>query len=100
MSAPHNKREVRCFLGRLDYISMIISHMSATCEPNFKLFRKDQEIEWNSDCQKAFEKTKHYLQEPPILIPPVPGKPLIMYLTVLEESMGSVLGKHGEPGQK
>lgn len=66
--------------------------MTATCEPIFKLHQKAQAIKWNSDCQQAFENIKGYLQEPPILIPPIPGKPLFMYLTVLKGSMGCVLG--------
>ncbi|XP_050897104.1 uncharacterized protein LOC127103913 [Lathyrus oleraceus] len=41
-----------------------------------------------------------YLHEPPILMPPVPGKPLIMYLTFLEGSMECVLGQHDETGIK
>jgi len=100
MPAPRTEREVRGFLGRLNYISRFISHMTATCEPIFKLLRKDQAVEWNSDCQNAFEKIRQYLQEPPILIPPVPGKPLIMYMIVLEGSMGCVLGQHDETGRK
>ncbi|GAU10388.1 hypothetical protein TSUD_420560, partial [Trifolium subterraneum] len=52
------------------------------------------------DCQKAFDSIKEYLMEPPILIPPVEGRPLIMYLTVLEESMGCVLGQQDETGRK
>ena len=55
---------------------------------------------WNGDCQAAFETIKQYLQEPPILIPPVPGRPLIMYLIVLEGSMKFVLGKHDETSKK
>jgi hypothetical protein len=43
---------------------------------------------WNDECQEAFDKIKKYLQEPPILIPPVEGRPLIMYLIVLENSIG------------
>ncbi|RDX64237.1 hypothetical protein CR513_57226, partial [Mucuna pruriens] len=35
---------------------------------------------------------KQYLEKPPVLVPIVPGKPLILYLTLLEESMGCVLG--------
>ncbi|WJX13071.1 hypothetical protein P8452_03506 [Trifolium repens] len=100
MSAPRTEKEVRGFLGRLNYISRFISHLTTTCEPIFKLLRKDQAIIWNENCQGAFEKSKQYLQEPPILIPPVPGKPLIMYLTVLDESMGCVLGQHDETGRK
>ncbi|XP_050916156.1 uncharacterized protein LOC127131270, partial [Lathyrus oleraceus] len=100
MPAPCTEREVRGFLGRLNYISRFISHMTATCEPIFKLLRKDQAVEWNSDCQMAFERVGQYLQEPPILIPPVQGRPLFMYLTVLEKSMGCVLGQHDETGRK
>lgn len=55
---------------------------------------------WNNDCQAAFDKIKKYLQEPLILIPLVPGRPLIMYLTVFDESMGCVLGQHDDKGKK
>lgn len=74
--------------------------MTTTCEPIFKLFQKDQAIEWNSDSQKYFEKIINYLQEPPILIPRVQGKSLFMYLIVLEESKGCALGQYDEIGRK
>ncbi|XP_058725708.1 uncharacterized protein LOC131597002, partial [Vicia villosa] len=100
MPAPKNEKEVRGFLGRLNYIARFISHLTDTCEPIFKLLRKNQDIRWDDHCQEAFEKIKQYLQEPPILMPPVPGRPLLMYLTVLEGSMGCVLGQHDESGRK
>ena len=55
---------------------------------------------WTEDCQRAFDSIKEYLLEPPILIPPVEGRPLIMYLTILEDSMGCVLGQQDETGRK
>src|SRR3954470_15950016 len=100
MPAPKNEKEVRGFLGRLNYIARFISHLTDTCEPIFKLLRKNQDVRWDDHCQEAFEKIKQYLQEPPILMPPVPGRPLLMYLTVLEGSMGCVLGQHDESGRK
>jgi len=100
MPAPKTEKQVRGFLGRLNYISRFISHMTATCGPIFKLLRKGQGIVWTDDCQKAFDNIKEYLLEPPILIPPVEGRPLIMYLTVLDDSMGSVLGQQDETGKK
>jgi hypothetical protein len=100
MPAPQTEKQVRGFLGRLNYISRFISHMTATCGPIFKLLRKNQEIVWTEDCQRAFDSIKNYLIEPPILIPPVEGRPLIMYLTVLEDSMGCVLGQQDETGRK
>ena len=98
MPVPETEKQVRGFLGRLNYIARFISHLTSTCEPLFKLLRKDQAIVWNDDCQKAFDKVKEYLQEPPILMPPVLGRPLIMYLTVLDNSMGCVLGQHDVSG--
>ncbi|XP_058727787.1 uncharacterized protein LOC131599463 [Vicia villosa] len=100
MPAPKTEKQVRGFLGRLNYISRFISQMTATCGPIFKLLRKDQGVVWTEDCQKAFDSIKEYLLEPPILIPPVEGRPLIMYLTVLEESMGCMLGQQDETGKK
>ncbi|XP_039688680.1 uncharacterized protein [Medicago truncatula] len=100
MPAPKTEKQVRGFLGRLNYISRFISHMTATCGPIFKLLRKDQGIVWTEDCQKAFDSIKGYLLEPPILVPPVEGRPLIMYLTVLDDSMGCVLGQQDETGKK
>ena len=79
MPTPKTEKEVRGFLGRLNYIARFISHLTATCEPIFKLLKKDQVVEWNDDCQAAFERIKEYLQEPPIFTPLVKGRPLIMY---------------------
>ena len=100
MTSPRTEKEVRGFLGRLNYIAKFISHLTATCEPIFKLLKKDQVVKWNDECQTAFERIKEYLQEPPILMPPVEGRPLILYLIVLDNSMGCVLGQHDESGRK
>ena len=100
MPHPRTEKEVRGFLGRLNYIARFISQLTTTCELIFKLLRKNHVVEWNEDCQIAFNKIKQYLREPPILRPPVPERPLILYLTVLDGSMGCVLGQHDETGRK
>ena len=38
--APGTEKEVIGFLGRLNYIARFISHLTATCEPLFKLLKK------------------------------------------------------------
>ena len=100
MSAPNTEKEVRGFLGRLNYIARFISQLTSTCDPIFRLLRKNQVVEWNEDCQAAFDRIKQYLQDPPVLRSPVSGRPLILYLTMLDESMGYVLGQHDETGKK
>ena len=88
MSAPRTEKEVRSFLGFLNYISRFISHLNSTYKPIFKLLKKDLVVKWNDEFQTGFERIKEYLQEPPILMPPIEGRPLILYLTVLDNSMG------------
>ena len=74
--------------------------MTAKCNPIFKMLRKHNSSEWDEECQEAFDKMKEYLTNPPVLVPSVPGKPLILYLIVHEKSMGCVLGQHDETGRK
>jgi ribonuclease HI len=100
MPPPKNQKEVRGFLGRLNYIGRFISQLTSTCEPIFKLLRKGQPCEWNEECQAAFDKIKEYLKSPPVLMPPVPNRPLLLYVTVHEESMGALLAQHDDTGKK
>jgi hypothetical protein len=72
MPAPKTEKEIRSFLGRINYIARFIAQLTATCEPLFTLLRKNVKIEWTEHCQKAFDKIKEYLLSPPILVPPTP----------------------------
>ncbi|XP_052479545.1 uncharacterized protein LOC128034747 [Gossypium raimondii] len=62
--------------------------------------KKHNPGEWNEEYQKAFDKIKQYLANTPVLSPPSSDRPLILYLTVFENSMGCVLGQHDETGKK
>ena len=97
---PRTQKEVKSFMGRLNYIAQFISQMTTKCDPIIKKLRKHNSGEWDEECQVAFDKVKEYLTNPPVLVPPIQGKPLILYLTVHEKSMGCVLGQHDETGRK
>ena len=58
MPAPRTEREIRGFLGRLQYISRFIARLTDIYEPIFRLLRKNRPTVWNDDCQHAFEKIK------------------------------------------
>jgi hypothetical protein len=100
MPAPKTEKEVKSFLGRLNYIARFISQLTVTCEPIFCLPRKKNPGVWDNDCQETFDKIKRYLQNPPLLIPQTLGRPLILYLIVTETAMGYVLGQHDESRRK
>ena len=97
---PKTRKEVMSFLGRLNYISRFIAQSTVVCEPIFKLLKKDAPTKWTEECQTAFDAIKNYLSNPPVLVPPLEGSPLLLYLSVSDSVFGCVLGQHDETGKK
>ena len=91
MKPPRTDKEIQGFLGRIQYISRFIAQLTMTCEPIFWLLKKEVPTVWNEQCQEAFEKIKNYLIKPPTLVPLVPKKPLLLYLTTTDIAMGTLL---------
>ena len=87
-------------MEKLNYIAQFISQIIAKCDLIFKMLRKQNFDKWDKECQIAFDKVKEYLTKAPILVPPVLGRPMILYLIVHERSMGCVLGQDDETGRK
>src|SRR2546425_3006379 len=96
MEAPQTEKQVRSFIGKIQYISRFISKLSITCEPIFRLLKKNQPTEWNQECQEAFEKVKAYLTHPPVLSPPKPGNPLVLYVSVEDLGVRAMLAQANE----
>ncbi|XP_050248694.1 uncharacterized protein LOC126695943 [Quercus robur] len=71
-----------------------------TCEPLFWLLKKVVPTVWNEQCQEAFEKIKNYLIKPPILVPLVPEKLLLLYLITMGIAIGALLAQYLEESRK
>ena len=93
MPLPKNEKKIKGFLGRLQYISQFIAKLTSTYEPVFKLLRKNEPHTWNDECQKAFGLIKEYFLHPPILVAPKLGKPLLLYLSIIKDEVGSMLAQ-------
>ena len=100
MKLPRTEKEIQGFLGRIQYISRFIAQLTMTCEPIFRSLKKEVPTIWNRQCQEAFEKIKNYLMQPPILVPPIPEKPLLLYLTTTNTAMGALLAQYLEETRK
>ncbi|XP_010665037.1 uncharacterized protein LOC104882648 [Vitis vinifera] len=100
MPAPRTEREIRGFLGKLQYISCFIAKLIDICEPIFRLLRKNQPTFWDDDCEHAFEKVKEYLLSPLVLVPPTPGRPLLLYLSVSDMALGCMLAQLDDSGKE
>ena len=93
MSPPQTETEIRGFLGRFPYISRFIVRLIDTCEPIFRLLRKKQPKVWDDQCKQAFEQIKEYLFSPPILVPPMPRRPLLLYFSISDVALGCMLAQ-------
>ena len=96
MPPPKSEKEIRGFLGRLQYINRFIAKLTSTYEPIFKLLRKNEPHTWNDECQKAFELIKEYLLHPPILVPTQHGKPLLLYISIIGDVVGTMLAQEDD----
>ena len=93
MPAPRTERDIRGFLGRLQYISRFIARLIDIYELIFLLLRKSQPTIWDDQCQRAFKRIREYLLSPPVLVPPTPGHPLLLYLSVSNIALGCMLAQ-------
>ncbi|GLT32024.1 hypothetical protein SLA2020_067190 [Shorea laevis] len=62
--------------------------------------KKDAPFVWDKACQNAFESIKKYLLHPPVLVAPIPGRPLILYIVAQEYSLGALLAQVNEEGKE
>ena len=58
-----------------------------------KTLYKGVKYNWSQDCKQSLQQIKQYLANPPILMPPIYGKPLILYISETETSLGILLAQ-------
>ena len=100
MKPPKTEKEIWRFWGRIKYISRFIAQVTMTCEPLFQLLKKEVSTVWNEQCQETFKKIKSYLMKSPILVPPMPEKPLLLYLATTNTAIGALLAPYLEEYRK
>ena len=96
--APRNKKELQQLLGSLNYLRRFISNLAGKVKsfsPLLKL-KNQEEFKWEDSHQKVFDEIKTYLSQPPVLMPPVKGKALKLYISASEDSIGCLLAQDNE----
>ncbi|KAL0352588.1 UNVERIFIED_CONTAM: hypothetical protein Scaly_1647500 [Sesamum calycinum] len=80
MPELRNIHELKSWQGKLAYLRRFISNLAGHCQPFSQLMNKGVPFQWDEACDKAFKSIKSYLMKPPILVAPVLGRPLILYV--------------------
>ncbi|XP_059635503.1 uncharacterized mitochondrial protein AtMg00860-like [Cornus florida] len=91
--SPATKKELQRFLGQVGYLRRFIANHAEkthTFSPLLKL-KGAKEFKWTEQHQQAFEGLKGNLANPLVMMPPIKKRPLILYLSAADESIGTFL---------
>jgi hypothetical protein len=100
MKSPSSVVEVQRLTGRIAALSRFIPQSGTLAEPFFKCLRKNTSFKWTDECEAAFEKLKALLSTPPTLTKPQEGTPLLLYFSITDSAIGSVLVQEIEGAQR
>ncbi|KAL0295178.1 UNVERIFIED_CONTAM: hypothetical protein Sangu_2512800 [Sesamum angustifolium] len=97
---PPNIHELKSLQGKLAYLQRFIPNLAGRCQSFSRLMKKDVPFQWDEACDKAFKSIKSYLMKPPVLVAPVRGRPLILYVAAQERSVGILLAQKNDEGKE
>ena len=80
MPSPSGIKEVQRLTGRIAALCRFVSRASDKCQPFFQVLKKAFQLD--TKCEEAFSTLKAYMCSPPILVSPVEGELLTLYLAV------------------
>ncbi|GAA0167079.1 hypothetical protein LIER_22092 [Lithospermum erythrorhizon] len=84
MPEPSNLHALKSLQGKLAYLRCFISNLEGKCHPFSKLMKKGTPYVWDATCFAGFQDVKTYLMSHPVLVAPIQGKPLILYVAAQE----------------
>ncbi|KAI5343708.1 hypothetical protein L3X38_011584 [Prunus dulcis] len=99
---PRNKKALQSLLGKINFLRRFISNSAGKIQPFSSLLKLKQEqtFKWEEQHQQAFQEIKDYLSNPPVLSPPKKGRPLKLYVSASEVSIGSLLVQDNKEGKE
>ncbi len=92
---PSNLKQVRGFLGVINFIKNHIPNRAAICEPITRLTRKDMKFSWGEEQTQTFNKVRAIVAESIMLTYPDPNCPFDLYPDASSTyAMGAILVQH------
>ena len=98
MLPPSNIKEIQRLTRRIAALSRFVAKASDKCQPFFQVLKKA--LQWDAHYKEAFTALKTYLSSPLVLVSPLEGELLTLYLAVLEFSTSAALVKERDKVQQ
>ncbi|KFD60690.1 hypothetical protein M514_27121 [Trichuris suis] len=91
MPEPSNVRELRSFLGAMNYYARFVPHLQSRCASFHELTKAGTPWTWNQRCRSLFEELKSCLTSSDTLVHYDDRLPLVLYSDACERGLGAVL---------
>jgi hypothetical protein len=86
-----NLKGVQRITGCLAALSRFISRLGERDLPLYQLLRKSDRFTWTAEAQQALDNLKSLLTKAPILVPPMDGEPLLLYIAATTQVVSAAL---------
>src|SRR6266542_2586963 len=91
MNSPSKLKDVQKLTGCMAALSHFVSRLGEWAMPFYKLLKKQDKFQWTSEAQQAFDKLKEFLTNPPVLVPPMPEEPLLLYIAATSHVVSTAI---------
>ena len=97
IAAPKTKRQVRSFVGLVNYYRDMWPRRSDVIAPLSKLCSKPAKFEWKEEQQKAFEEMKRLASKETLLAYPDFNETFDIHTDASHTQLGAVISQRGKP---
>lgn len=91
MTEPTNQKELRSFLGCINYYQKFVPNLQGNCILLYELLKKGNRWKWTKEHGEKFNELKGVLTAETTLAHYTPALPLILYTDASEKGVGGVL---------
>ena len=100
MQQPRNVRDIQKFAGCLASLSRFIGRLGEKALPLYPLLKRVEYIVWSEVADSTFLNLKRALTNTPVLAPPSPKEPMLLYIAATNRVISVVLVVEGEGAGK
>lgn len=97
---PRTRKNVRQFLGKINFYHKYVPNIAIKLEPLHNLLRKEQIFNWTKECQESFDAMKEILCSHPVLTIFDPNLPIHIYTDASIQGIGAVLKQPQENNEE
>src|SRR5437016_236905 len=91
MNSPTKLKDVQKLTGCMAALNRFVSRLGERAMPFYKLLKKQDKFQWSPEAQQAFDKLKEFLTSPPVLVPPMPEEPLLLYIAATSHVVSTAI---------